>query len=224
MSKFVIASSKDWFNKSFNPSRFRDFDFKFISKKSELNVESLRKINPKYIFFTHWNWIVSEEIFNTYDCIVFHTAPLPYGRGGSPIQNLMIRGFKKAPVCSLKMTKEIDGGPIYLKNNVNLSGNIEEIFNRIALVIEKQILKICTQEIKPKKQVGKVKIFKRLTRSENRLSEKYSLEEIYDRIRMVDGVDYPNAFIDFGNFEILFKDAHLSSNKLTAKVTFKNKT
>ena len=41
---------------------------------------------------------------------------------------------------------------------------------------------------------------------------------------MVDGVDYPNAFIDFGNFEILFKDAHLSSNKLTAKVTFKNKT
>ena len=48
--------------------------------------------------------------------IVFHTAPLPYGRGGSPIQNLIVRGhISPAPVCALKMVSGLDEGPIYDK-------------------------------------------------------------------------------------------------------------
>ena len=67
-------------------------------------------------------------------CIGFHTAPLPYGRGGSPIQNLIIRNFKIAPVCAIKMTNKFDAGPIFLKEKVSLSGNLDAIFNRISLI------------------------------------------------------------------------------------------
>ena len=61
----------------------------FIRKKSDLNMKNLKKINPKYIFFPHWSHKVPQIILDNFECVCFHTAPLPYGRGGSPIQNLI---------------------------------------------------------------------------------------------------------------------------------------
>lgn len=74
--------------------------------------------------------------------MVFHTAPLPFGRGGSPIQNLIARKIDAAPVCAFRMTDVLDGGPIYDSIQVSLSGTIEEIFNRIANIIDTLIIKI----------------------------------------------------------------------------------
>ena len=48
-----------------------------------------------------------------YDCVIFHMTDLPYGRGGSPLQNLIIRGYKKTNVVSNKCVGEVDAGPIY---------------------------------------------------------------------------------------------------------------
>ncbi len=31
------------------------------------------------------------EIFENWACVVFHMTDLPYGRGGSPLQNLIVR-------------------------------------------------------------------------------------------------------------------------------------
>ena len=90
---YVIANSKNWFDISEKSKKFNELSFFHIKTKEELNLEYLSKIKPKYIFFPHWSWKVNKEIFENYECIAFHTAPLPYGRGGSPIQNLIIRGL-----------------------------------------------------------------------------------------------------------------------------------
>ena len=97
--KLIICNSKKWF--TLDEKFFRNNTVKFITKKDELSIEFLQKFNPDYIFFTHWNWIVPEDIHNNYRCVVFHTAPLPYGRGGSPIQNLIFNGFESSSVCAL---------------------------------------------------------------------------------------------------------------------------
>ena len=49
---------------------------------------------PKYIFFPHWSKKVDTKIVNNYECVCFHETDLPYGRGGSPIQNLILRNQK----------------------------------------------------------------------------------------------------------------------------------
>ena len=223
MNNYVIASSKNWFDKNLESKKIKSLKPKVISCKEDLNLNNLTKINPRYIFFTHWNWIVEKEIFEKFDCIVFHTAPLPYGRGGSPVQNLILRGFQEAPVCSLKMTSEIDGGPIYLKKNIKLNGTIDQIFKRIAKAVEDQIFEISTKTIQPEEQKGKVVNFSRLTNADNKIDFNYSISEVYDRIRMVDGLDYPNAYMEFDNFKLLFKNAKLSNNSIKAEVTFKFK-
>jgi methionyl-tRNA formyltransferase len=218
VSKYVIAYSQDWFNNHPKSDQFKNLDIVEITRKDDLNLENLKKINPKYIFFPHWNWKVDSEIFEAFECVVFHTAPLPYGRGGSPIQNLIIRGLKTSPVCALKMTDVFDGGPIYDKKEVSLDGTINEIFSRIAKCVEELILNICNLNPVPIPQEGEVVSFQRLSYADNQLVEECSLRELYDRIRMVDGEGYKRAYISFGDYRIEFSDARLVNDELLAKI------
>ena len=119
--RLLICNSKNWF--SLNKEIRNSSSIKEISKKEDLNLELIREFNPNYIFFPHWNWIVDKNIYQTQNCIVFHTAPLPYGRGGSPIQNLILNGYEYTPVCALKMTSDLDAGPISIEINISLEKN-----------------------------------------------------------------------------------------------------
>ena len=53
---------------------------------------------------------------------------LPFGRGGSPLQNLITRGISKTKISALRCNEEIDAGPIYLKRPLSLHGSAEEIY------------------------------------------------------------------------------------------------
>ena len=218
MINYVVASSKDWFQEHPKTRQYSSLNIVEIKTKNELNLELLEKINPRYIFFPHWNWKVDSEIFERYECVVFHTAPLPFGRGGSPIQNLILRNIEKTPVCALRMTEMLDGGPIYDSIEVTLDGTITEIFSKIAVCVEKLIIKICQENIEPIDQSGTVVSFNRLTYADNELKSEYSIKELYDRIRMVDGLDYQRAYLNFGKNKIEFTEAHLDKNCLIAKI------
>jgi methionyl-tRNA formyltransferase len=218
LSKSVIAYSRDWFKIYPKSDEFKKLELIEITNKNDLILENLERINPKYVFFAHWNWRVDPEIFETFECIVFHTAPLPYGRGGSPIQNLIIRGVNKAPVCALKMTDVLDGGPIYDSQKISLDGNINEIFSRIARSVEELIIKICKANPTPLPQKGAVVTFQRLSYADNELSQKHTINELYDRIRMVDGGGYKRAYIYFGDHKIEFSEAKIENNELLARI------
>lgn len=218
MRKSIIAYSKDWFKSRPKSDEFKKLDLIEITKKSDLNLENLRRINPKYVLFPHWNWKVDSEIFETFECVVFHTAPLPYGRGGSPIQNLIIRGIDKSPVCALKMTGVLDGGPIYDSQEISLDGNIDDIFSKIAKCVESLMIKICQMDPIPLPQKGNVISFQRLSYADNELLKEHSIKELYDRIRMVDGEGYSKAYISFGDYKVEFSDAKLVNNELLAKI------
>ena len=86
----IIACSKNWFLREKKIKKFLELKNVYIIKnKRDLNLKKLARIKPKYIFFPHWSYKVKDKIINKYNCICFHTAPLPFGRGGSPIQNLI---------------------------------------------------------------------------------------------------------------------------------------
>lgn len=223
MKQYIIACSKDWFLKEDKVPKFSNTDFVYLRNQEELTKEKVDIINPRFIFFPHWNWKVPSEVFDTYDCVAFHTSPLPFGRGGSPIQNLIVRNFKTSPVCALKMNGELDSGPIYDSMEVSLDGSITEIFSRIAQKIQLMILRIIEQEPYPKEQIGKPTIFSRRQPSESQLKESYSLQEIYDHIRMLDSEDYPRAFIKLGDSKIEFSEAEKKDNEIIATVIIKNK-
>jgi methionyl-tRNA formyltransferase len=60
--------------------------FIVINEKSQLTVSALNEFKPDYIFFPHWSYLIPEDIYNRFECVIFHMTDLPFGRGGSPIQ------------------------------------------------------------------------------------------------------------------------------------------
>lgn len=213
--RLLVCSSRNWFK--LNGEISKTNTVKFITLEEELTVDSVDQFKPDYILFTHWNWIVKKDIHENYNCVVFHTAPLPYGRGGSPIQNLIMEGFQTSPVCAIKMTDKLDAGPIYSSSNVSLEGSLNSIFLRINDAVNELIVKIISENPEPMAQVGEPHIFKRLTHSDNEIAAGLDLEKLYDHIRMVDHPDYPNAFIMYGDVKIEFSNASLDGNSIEAR-------
>lgn len=210
---FVVLSSKTWHDKLFEDLR-DNVEATWIRLKefNKFNLENLDQWKPDIIFIPHWSYIIPEEIFLKYNCIVFHMTDLPYGRGGSPLQNLIIRGHTKTKISALKVVKEIDAGPVYLKRELSLDGDATEIFQRASSIIQSMIRAIIDQDIKPIGQDGVSVLFKRRTPSESNLADVKSKEEAYDYIRMLDAEGYPHAFLETENLRFEFTEAIISEN------------
>ncbi len=194
-----------------------------IFDPKNLKVSLIKKIKPEYIFFPHWSWIVPEEILKLAECISFHETDLPYGRGGSPIQNLIARGHAKTMISAIRMDKGIDTGPVYLKKPASLSGTAEDIFKRNAKIVAEMIYQIATKKITPKPQKGKAVVFKRRTPEQGNIANLSgaSLDKIYDLIRMLDVETYPKSFLNAGKWRFEFKRARKMKDKILAQVEIK---
>lgn len=210
--RLLICNSKNWFKLN---AEIKSLHFVMeVVCEEDLTIELVKELQPDFIFFIHWNWIVDKEIYGSNECVVFHTAPLPYGRGGSPIQNLIVEGFDTSPVCAIRMTSELDAGPIFSSAEVSLEGNLDSIFARINNAINALIIKIITNMPMPIPQSGKPHVFKRLTKDDNEIPAGISLKEFYDRVRMIDHPDYPNAYIQFGDLKLEFSNASFKEGVL----------
>jgi methionyl-tRNA formyltransferase len=222
--KIVIAASKSWFSNYEEIGKLSDLQILWLRNREDLQLEKLIEFKPEYVFFPHWNWVIDKSIYNTFKCIVFHTAPLPYGRGGSPIQNLILEGFKTSPVNAILVGEEIDAGDILGSREVSLDGKLSEIFTRISGIVIELILEITSGEFVSVPQSGIPVIFKRRTGTDNQIpSTNIGLVDLYDRIRMLDSPDYPKAYIAQGNFVVEFFNAHLVDGTLAAQAIFKVK-
>ena len=138
---------------------------------------------------------------------------LPYGRGGSPLQNLIVRGHKETKISAIKVCKDLDAGDIYLKKDLPLYGTAEEIFMRSSSVSVRMIEEIITKNLKPVPQEGKPVVFKRRKPEESNIVDISDLEKMYDYIRMLDAEGYPKAFLETDAFRFEFSRASLKADK-----------
>ncbi len=195
-----------------------------ISKKEELTAELLQKLQPRYVFFPHWSFLIRDAIFTAYPCVVFHMTDLPYGRGGSPLQNLIVRGHKETKISAIKVVKELDAGPVYLKAALSLDGSAREIFERCVPIVEEMMVKIATENPQPEAQQGEVSTFKRRTPEQGNLLALDSVEAVYDYIRMLDAPGYPSAFIENNQVKFEFFEVKRNAdNTLSAHVRISEK-
>ena len=206
MSTYIILSEKSWNSKLVeNLSSQTEDNWTLVSTREEFNYENLKKINPAKIFIPHWSYIIPATIFNSFECIVFHMTDLPYGRGGSPLQNLILRGHEKTKISALQVEEGIDTGDVYLKKELLLSGTAQEIYERANKVIFEMIVEIVNENPKPIKQKGEPTLFKRRKPAMSNMSEVKSLDEVYDFIRMLDADGYPHAFLETENCRSEFR-------------------
>lgn len=224
--KIIIATIKEW-----NIARARRLKEQYqgihevliVTQKEELTYEAVCQFAPDYILLPHWSYYIVPQITDQWECVVFHMTDLPYGRGGSPLQNLIVRGHKETKISAIKVTEVLDGGPIYMKKPLSLEGSAHEIFERCAdIIFEEMIPCFLKEKIIPIPQEGEPVLFRRRKPQEGELLPEMSLETFYDYIRMLDAEGYPRAFLDYGPYRLCFEAAQLAEDgsTLEAKVIF----
>ena len=178
--------------------------FEIISSKNEYDFRFNNLVNDTdIIVFLGWSWIIPVEITNKHLCVGIHPSDLPNYRGGSPIQHQIINGVNKTKISLMTISEKLDGGDIWLKNDVNLSGsNMKLIFNNIeksAIILFNNFLELYPDIIPIKQDLTIGSFFKRRTPAQSRLKfedfKNMSLEDIYNFIRSLTD-PYPNAFIE----------------------------
>lgn len=212
----VFAHNKSWGRESYdNWNKRTPGDWEFISSPDELDSLDLMSIDT--IFFCHWSNLVSKDILLKVRCICFHMTDLPYGRGGSPLQNLILQGKTKTILSAIEMEEGLDTGPIFWQREVDLSGSAESIYQRMTDACWQGIGSILSECPTAIPQIGSVVNFKRRTAEESELPKDLPIEKVYDYIRMLDAPGYPNAFLLANNMKITFNNSRLDNGKVIAQ-------
>ena len=219
MKTYVIASTKHWNVEAFTRRRNKlPGRWLVVTSDQDLTAEFIRAFSPRYIFFMHWSSIVPAVISALAECVCFHMTDVPYGRGGSPLQNLVLRGHKDTKLTAFRMSDELDAGPVYRKLPLSLEGSAVDIFVRCAELGLDLIEWMVREEPRPKPQEGKPLVFQRRKPAQSAMPEGGKLEGIYDHIRMLDAESYPRAFLDHGTLRYTFSQAHLVDDAIDARV------
>ena len=145
---------------------------------------------------------------------------LPYGRGGSPLQNLIQRGHSSTVITALRCSAGLDAGDVFLKQPLSLHGSAEEIFLRADGLIEQMIERIVREEPLAKPQQGRSVVFSRRTPAQSDLAscQEGSLSAWFDQIRMLDAESYPHAFLEAHGMRLEFRRVCQRSDGLHADV------
>ena len=134
------------------------------------------------------------------------------------MQNLIVRGHKDSKLSALRMTDVMDGGPVYMKEDLSLEGTAQEILTRQSDQSAKMIGRIIKEDPEPREQEGEVVVFERRTPDQSQIPNELSTEQLYDFIRMLDAEGYPPAFIKRGGFRYEYTSAMLYDGHLEARV------
>lgn len=219
-NRYLVVTTKTWNIDAFHQqSEFLPGRWILITEKEDLTAEKLAELSPRYVFFPHWSWIVPKEIADHYECVCLHMTDLPFGRGGSPLQNLIVRGHTKTKVSALRMTNVLDGGPIYAKRDLDLHGAAFEIFDRFAQVSYDLIRWIVENEPEPEGQQGEVVEFERRKPEDSEIDFRRPKNELYDFIRMLDAPSYPRAYTRIKEKRFELSSAKLEEGKLSFSMT-----
>lgn len=217
----LLLSSKPWNSGMATRLRQRlDRPVEVISCSSKLKEKIVSDISPQWIFVPHWSHLIPESIWDNWPTVIFHMTDLPYGRGGSPLQNLIQRGHSSTMLTALRCTGGLDAGDIYLKQPLDLHGSAEEIFLRADLLIERMIEHIVREEPKAEPQEGHPVLFSRRNPAQSNLShcQEGELNAWYDQIRMLDADGYPHAFLEVHGMRLEFRRVSQRSDGLYADV------
>lgn len=214
---YVVAGRYPWNRRAFDKRVGGDPRWHYVDSVGE--VERLPDAGVRYAFFLHWSDLVPEHVVETCECVCFHMTDVPYGRGGSPLQNLIGRGHDATVLTALRMVAELDAGPVYAKRPLSLEGTAEAILVRASEMAMDMAVELAEVHKEPQPQKGEVKIFRRRQPAESRVPVGLTVDGLHDFIRMLDADGYPHAFVEVDGYRLELRKSNRYDGRVEAAVT-----
>ena len=216
---YLVAGRTRWAASAFD-ERLADAPglWRFVREPAELSAV-LEEGTPRFIFFLHWSWIVPEDVVSSVECVCFHMTDLPEGRGGSPLQNLIVAGREDTVLTAFRMDTGLDTGPVYAKRPLSMLGAAEEVYLRAARMSADLARWIAEVEPMPIPQRGAVSVLRRRTPDDSEIPASIpSLDALHNHLRMLDAEGYPHAFFEHGGYRYTFRRAVRYTERIEADV------
>jgi methionyl-tRNA formyltransferase len=131
--------------------------------------------------------------------LVVHESALPQGRGFAPVAWQVLEGKRRIPIVLFEAVDVADSGPIYLRDEIQLSGY--ELNGDIRRLQGEATVALCLRfleqypRVEPQPQTGPPSGYRRRTPMDSALDPDKSLREQFNLLRVVDNERYP-AFFD----------------------------
>lgn len=206
----IIAGQRPWVLRAYE----RDLDGRGVYAD---NIEAIRSC-PKgsHVYFVHWSDKVPDDVLNDYVCIGFHMTDLPFGRGGMPLQNLLVRGIYETKLTAYRMDAAFDAGNILLKRDFKIGDKedtAEDIYKSVSELALRMVKDIeTTGDFVGTAQFagipGNAEVFRRFTPEEMRIPNDITAAKLHDFIRAFDAEGYPHPYIDLDNVRLTFTTSY----------------
>lgn len=215
---YLVCCGRPWAWRAWRRIKQLPGQWRAIGIADSLPVE-LALWSPRYLFFLFWSDKVPVKVVENHECIGFHMTQLPYGRGGSPLQNLIAEGKTNTEVTAFRLAEGLDVGPVYCKLPMSLDGLAEEIYLRAANICAEQIEYIVANEPMPApQQGGEIRLFHRRTPDQSEIPYCESLDRMFDHLRMLDADAYPRAYLDHAGYRYTFSRPARRDGRIEADV------
>ncbi len=186
-------------------------------KSADQIYQKLKSSKLDLVIVAGFGEILSEKILNLpkYGILNIHPSLLPKYRGPSPVKQTILDGAKETGVTIIRLTKEVDAGPIIGELAVKLSGyeDAQVLLSALSSVGAEILLDVIpyyvTGDLKPQEQEHKsATSTKTLNREDGLITKDDTAETIERKIRAFYGWPYAYTFSD--DKRILLLRSHLN--------------
>jgi len=189
----------------------------FESLDGENVFETIKKLSPDLLITIAYGGLIPQKILDIPRCesINVHPSLLPLWRGASPIQSAILNGDTKTGISLIRMTPELDAGPIFAvtETSIDPEENTLTLSNRLAnmsaILMTDNIEDIVNKNTFPNEQEHqKATYASKLTKQDAIINWTRPASEILKKIKAFNPWPIAHSILEQKNFRIW--DAKLS--------------
>jgi len=212
--RIIFAAYRDWGIKIHNvlSETFTDVEFLLVKTPDELDESFNRVDQVDLIICVGWSWIIKRQIVDDLWVVGIHPSDLPNFAGGSPLQNQILAGISQSKNTLFRLSAELDSGPVIYQLPLNLSGHMQQIFDRLiftSVLMISDFIRSFPDGINFVNNTNNEKsLTKRLRPEASKLSRNdlinMTARQLYDHIRCHED-PYPNSYIEDETGRLIIK-------------------
>ncbi len=201
---------------------------KILDSDQEFNF--MKKLNPDIVVVVAYGKIIPKRFLNLskHGFINIHASLLPKWRGAAPIQRSIMNLDTETGVSIMKISEELDAGPILYQSKININPNmntktLSEILSKLgAKTLISTMKKIENNEIKQEEQNhGMATYAKKINKNEGKIEWNQSAKKILAKINGLN--PNPGAWFEYKNERYKIWQAKIIESKGETGFTINDK-
>ena len=179
-------------------------------------VDQLKEYKADAAVLAAYGKIVSKEVLDLFPTgiINIHPSLLPKHRGSTPIESALLRGEAETGVSLMRLTPQMDAGPVFAQQTVPLAGDetkqalADKLSQLGADMVIEHLPAILDGSLQPVDQSGRPTTNHLLTKDDTWLDWQQPAEKLERQVRAYAG--WPRSRCLIGTQEVIITEAHVA--------------